>query len=71
MSKALIIGWATSLAGTALWLYGYLTTGNSSFIDWHAIAPWWIADYLPNRESEIGAVLAFGGMIPIYWPRRS
>jgi hypothetical protein len=71
MSKAVIVGWVISLAGTALWLYGYLVTGNPSFVAWHANTPWWIADFLPNVESEIGAALAVGGMIPIYWPRRS
>ena len=63
-----IIGWIVSLAGTALWLYGYFATGNRSLIDWHAHTPWWVADFLPNIESEIGMVLAFAGMLPIYWP---
>ncbi len=70
-SKAVIVGWIISLAGTALWIYGYFVTGHPSLIDWHAHAPGWIAEFLPNIESEIGMVLAFGGMIPIYWPRRS
>jgi hypothetical protein len=68
VSKPVIVGWVVELVGTALWLYGYLATGNPSLIDWHAITPWWIADYLPNRESEIGMVLVFAGMLPIYWP---
>ena len=63
-----IIGWMVSLAGTALWLYGYFATGNRSLIDWHAHTPWWVADFLPNIESEIGMVLAFAAMLPIYWP---
>ena len=63
-----IIGWIVSLAGTALWLYGYFANGNRSLIDWHAHTPWWVADILPNVESEIGMVLAFAGMLPIYWP---
>jgi hypothetical protein len=33
MSKAVIIGWIMLLAGRALWLYGYYTTGNPSLID--------------------------------------
>ena len=70
MSKSAIIGWAISLVGMALWLYGYFVTGHPSLIDWRANTPWWIADFLPNLESEIGMVLAFGGMVPIYWPRR-
>jgi hypothetical protein len=68
MSKAVIIGWIISLAGTALWIYGYFATGNPSLIDWRADAPRWIADYLPNIQSEIGMLLTFAGMIPIYWP---
>jgi hypothetical protein len=32
--------------------------------------PWWIADYLPNVEAELGMALDFVGMIPIYWPER-
>ena len=65
VSKAVIIGWIISLAGTALWIYGYFATGNPSLINWHANTPWWIADFLPNIESEIGMVLAFAGMVPI------
>jgi hypothetical protein len=57
------------LAGMALWLYGYFATGNPALIDWHD-TPWWISDFLPNIESEIGMVLVFAGMVPIYWPCR-
>jgi len=70
VSKTIIIGWIIELAGTALWLFGYFTTGNPSVIDWHASAPWWISDFLPNIESEIGMALVFAGMIPMYWPAR-
>jgi hypothetical protein len=70
LSKTVIIGWIIELAGVALWLYGYFVNGNPSLIDWHTHTPWWIADYLPNIESEIGMVLVFAGMIPIYWPTR-
>jgi len=58
--KAVIAGWIVELAGIILWTYG-----------WAAHAPWWIADFLPNRESEIGMVLVLVGMVPIYWPRGS
>jgi hypothetical protein len=68
VSKAVIIGWIISLAGTALWIYGYFATGNPSLIDWRADAPLWIAACLPNIQSEIGMLLTFAGMIPIYWP---
>jgi hypothetical protein len=70
VTKTVIIGWIIELAGTVLWLYGYFTAGHPSLIDWHARTPWWIADYLPNIESEIGMVLVFAAMIPIYWPSR-
>ena len=70
VSKAVIIGWIISLAGMGLWLYGYFTTGNPSLFDWHVNIPWWISDFLPNIESEIGMTLAFAGMVLIYWPRQ-
>ena len=71
MSKSAIVGWAICSVGMALLIYGYFATGHTPFIDWQSNTPWWIADFLPNRESEIGMLLAFVGMIPIYWPRRS
>jgi hypothetical protein len=70
MSKAVITGWIMMLSGTALWLYGYFATGNRSLINWRANTPWWIADYLPNIESEIGMTLVILAMVPLYWPRR-
>ena len=69
MSKT-VIGWTMELAGMALWLYGYLVTGNPALVNWKARFPWWIADYLPNIESEIGMALVIAGMIPLYWPAR-
>lgn len=68
MSKLIIAGWAVSLAGTALWIYGFFATGTPSLVNWAGIAPEWIAEFLPNMESEIGMVLAFAGMFPLYWP---
>jgi len=70
VTKAAIIGWVIQSAGVAVWLYGYFSTGNPSIVDWHAITPSWIADWLPNIQSEIGMTLMFAGMIPIYWPRQ-
>lgn len=70
MAKTMMVGWALELVGTALWIYGYFVTGHPSLIDWHAHTPWWIADYLLNVESEIGMVLVFAGMIPLYWPQQ-
>lgn len=70
MSKAVIVGWIISLVGATLWLYGYVVTGNPSLIDWRAYTPWWIADFFPNIESEIGMALIYAGIVPIYWPSR-
>jgi hypothetical protein len=63
VSRTVIIGWIISLAGTALWTYGYFTHGHPSLIDWRVYTPWWIADYLPNIESEIGMVLVFAPLV--------
>jgi hypothetical protein len=70
VSTKAIVGWSISFAGMALWLYGYFATGNPPVINWHTNTPWWVADYLPNLESEIGMALMFAGMVPIYWPCR-
>ena len=62
--------WAAMIVGTALWGYGVFVTGTAPFIDWKSNAPWWIADYLPNMESEIGLVLVCLGSLAPYWPRQ-
>jgi hypothetical protein len=70
MRKTVVIGYVISLIGSALWLYGYLVIGSPPIVDWHAITPWWIADFLPNIQSEIGTAIVVVSMIPIYWPER-
>lgn len=70
-NKVALTGWAVMLAGAALWIYGYFVTGHPSVIAWHDHAPGWIADFLPNLESEIGMVLTFAAMVPMYWPTRN
>lgn len=70
-STSLILGWIILLSGTTLWLYGYFAFGSPSLIDWHSRTPWYIADFLPNLEAEIGLVLICVGMVPIYWPRKN
>ncbi len=70
MKTTLISVWIMEFAGTALWLYGYFATGSPPVIDWHATAPAWISEFLPNTESEIGMALVIAGMIPLYWPTR-
>jgi hypothetical protein len=71
MSKPVNIGWVLMLAGTVLWLYGYFATGHPSLIDWRADTPWWIAEFLPNIESEIGMAIMLASMVPIYWPAQA
>ena len=68
MKAHVIFGWVLMLLGTALWVTGYFVTGHPTVIDWKADTPRWIAEYLPNVESEIGMVLVFIAMVPIYWP---
>ena len=51
------------IVGTALWGYGLLVTGTAPLIDWKSNAPWWIADYLPNMELELGLVLVCLGSL--------
>ena len=69
MNKTTLVAWIVTLTGTALWLYGYFATGNPPLIDWHANTPGWIADFLPNIESEIGMALACAGTIPLCLPQ--
>jgi hypothetical protein len=68
MSKRAVVGQIVSLIGGALWIFGYFTTGHRSLINWQAHTPSWIAEFLPNIESEIGMIFCLGGMIAMYWP---
>jgi hypothetical protein len=68
LSKLAIIGWIISVGGMVLWLYGYFSTGHSPMLNWHAYTPWWVADFLPNINSEIGMALMFVGSALTYWP---
>ena len=64
-------GWLIYTAGFTLWLYGYLSTQNiPPFLDWRNFSPWWIADFIPNVQAELGIALMLVGMIPIYWRHR-
>lgn len=63
MPNAKSIGWAIYAAGFVVWLFGYLSAGHVSVIDW----PWWISSFVPNLEAELGLALMFASMIPIYW----
>jgi hypothetical protein len=69
MRKSAIIAQIVSWIGAAIWLFGYFVTGHQSLIDWQAYTPSWIAEFLPNVESEIGMVACLSGTIAVYWPR--
>lgn len=58
-----IVGFAMSLIGAALWIYGYFVTGTPALIHW----PSWVAEFVPNLEAEVGMALSFLSMIPMYW----
>jgi hypothetical protein len=70
MKTRVIVGWIVMLIGTALWVYGYFVTGHQTVVDWKSDTPGWIAEFLPNIESEIGMVLVFAAMVPMYWPAK-
>jgi hypothetical protein len=64
------LGWILQIAGSILWAYGYFVHGSLPFVDWSSISPSWIAEWLPNWQSEIGCGLALVGMVPLYWPAK-
>ena len=37
-------------------------------LDWAGTTPWWIAEFVPNLEAELGLALSFLALVPIYWP---
>jgi hypothetical protein len=70
MAKAKSIVWAIYVAGSVIWLFGYLSTGHAAAFDWGVAAPSWISSFVPNLEAEVGLALMFASMIPIYWRGR-
>jgi hypothetical protein len=66
MAHAKRFGWAIYEAGFVIWLFGYLSTGHASVFDWRAATPWWISNFVPNLEAEVGLGLMFASLIPIY-----
>ena len=64
MKKSLVVGSIVWSVGMVVWLYGYFVPGNPSLIDWHLHTPWWIADFLPDIETEIGMVLMLLSVVP-------
>ena len=67
MANAKSIGWAIYAAGFVIWFFGYLSAGHASIFHWDAATPSWISSFAPNLEAELGFVLMFASMIPIYW----
>lgn len=58
-----IIGWAGTLLGSALYLYGYALASAPAMIAW----PSWMTPYVPNWFAETGLLLSCLAMIPLYW----
>ena len=50
--------------------FGYLSAGHASAFDWDVATPSWISSFVPNLEAELGLVLMFASMVPIWWRRR-
>ena len=67
MRRSVLIGYALSIVGLALWSYGYFIGGHAALIDWNRHVPSWIADYLPNIEAELGMIIMCIGTVFIYW----
>ena len=67
MPKAKSIGSAIYVAGFVVWLFGYLSTGHASAIDWEAAKSRWNSSFVPNLEAEPGFAIMFASMVPIYW----
>jgi hypothetical protein len=60
------LGWAIYAIGFAIWVFGYLSAGHPPVFDWRGGTPWWISSFVPNLEAELGMMLMFASMIPIY-----
>ena len=61
------VGWVITALGCVLWTYGYFLGEANSLLDWPSFSPHWIADYLPNWQSEIGMALTLIASGPIYY----
>lgn len=68
-NRALALGWAVAVAGTALWAYGLFASGAPPVLDWHSFSPSWMAGFVPTLIAELGLALSMAGMIPIYYAR--
>ena len=65
--KATYTALALSVGGSALWIYGLLAQGHTSFVLWQNYAPNWVASLLPNAESEIGLAVSTFATIFVCW----
>jgi len=69
MSITNLFGWVLMTLGGVLWTYGYFFPGHPSVVEWNVILPNWLAEFLPNIESEIGIAAMLGAIVPAYYPR--
>ena len=67
MLNAKCIGWAIYAVGFVIWLFGYLSPVHAPAFHWDVATPWWISNFVPSLEAELGLTLMFASMIPIYW----
>lgn len=65
--RAVILGWSVAIAGMTLWTYGLFAGSVPPVLDWQSFSPVWMAEMVPTRIAEVGLVLSFAGMVPIYY----
>jgi len=70
LKALMILGYLISIAGAALWLYGYFRPGNPPLVDWQMHTPWWIANFLPSLQAEVGLAMMLVGTALSCWPPR-
>jgi len=70
LKKLGILGYLISLAGAALWLYGYFWPANPPLVNWQNYSPWWVANFLPSLQAEVGIAMMFVGTALSCWPPR-
>ena len=57
-----IIGWAGSLLGAALYLYGYALATAATFLLW----PPWLSGDIPNWYAGVGLLISCLALFPLY-----
>ncbi len=63
-----VLAWTATIAGSALYLFGYFGEPGQTLINWANLAPSWIAEFLPNRAAEYGVVIYLAGNALMYLP---